>query len=377
MKKKILLLSFLMILILYHISFAAEKTVKSAEIYRISVENRQNGIVAVSRDGGNSWEAVGKVLYPCQKVNRDGYTASKWASVGAVAATAVNAIHIRTGTNTEEGKGVVFSIIPADMLNPPEYYNSFLSPDSSIYTNIPAGTSIFGGDFAPIVGNPVSYIDEFKEIKEITEGYVPNIGQTIIISVIRPVSYPRAIIFENKFGGKIRIDYGGDEESVIGEVLKPVQGIGRFQGTQFADVGRIRANHTGVIDVSTSPMGRVGGFQIIPSRHGMSPEMLNARIMTQWMVIGPTSIFGKTLEGQPPLFSLYLQPRYKPMDLDSKTWSEDLLKRFLVEVKINDIGWQPMPRLWIDPDLRKQLPDWANTALKNVTHVRILFPVEN
>jgi hypothetical protein len=65
------------------------------------------------------------------------------------------------------------------------------------------------------------------------------------------------------------------------------------------------------------------------------------------------------------------------MDLSNKTWYKELQKRFLVDVKINGSDWQPMPRLWLDGDLRKQLPEWANSALKNVTHVRILFPVED
>jgi len=354
---------------------SAESPSEKAQLFRIAVENKRGGAVVVSRFPG-TWETVGRVLYPCQKVNEDAYTASKWAQAGAVAATAVNAIHIKTGVNPVNGKGVVFSLVPFDMTNPPEYYNSFLSPDSSIYTDIPAGERIFGGEWAPFVGNPVSYTEGSSEPERLPANYVPKLGHTIVISVERPQSYPRAIIFENKFGGRIYIDYTGSDQRVIGEVLKPVQGIGRFQGTQFSDSGRIRANHTGVIDVSTSPLGKVGGFQIIPSGHGMSSEMINARVLTQWMVIGPTSVFGRSLEGQPPFFSAYLRPRYKPMDLSSKQWYKDLQRRFLVDVKMNGSDWQPMPRLYLDGDLRKQLPDWASTALKNVTHVRILFPVE-
>lgn len=357
--------------------FAQESPIPFTEIYRIEVYNKAGGQIAVSQDNGDTWKRLGRVMYPCQKTNEDGYTASKWAKIGSVAASAINAIHIKTDTNAKNGRGVVFSLVPLEMQNPPGYYNSFLSPDSSIYTDIPAGQSIFGGGYSPFVGNPIEYIRGTEESKPIEAGYVPKLDDVLFIKVLRPSFYPESIIFENKFGGAVRIDFGGGNEIVVGEVLKPVQGVGRFSGTQFAGTGRIRANHTGVIDISTCGIGKTGGFQIIPSIHGMSPEMGKARTMTQWMVVGPTTISGEALEGQAPLFSYYLQPKYMPMDLDSPDLINDLLGRFIVDVKLSGSDqWQPMPSFWIDPDLNKPLPEWANTALKNVTHIRILFPVE-
>ncbi len=370
----------MLIFIMTASSFAYDKvSIPSVEQYIIRVQNIKNGQISVRKGERSSWEVLGLVIYPCKTVNRKGYTASKWAKPGAVAATAVNAIHIKTGDNVADDKGIVFSLVPKDMMNPPSYYNSFLSPDSSIYTNIKAGEGIFGGFFAPYIGNPVSYSkDNSSEAIQISGEYVPSIGDTIYIDVLRPLKYPKSIIFDNSFGGPIKIDYGGGEISTIGQVLKPVQGVGRFSGTQFSDLGRIRANHTGVIDISTSPIGLTGGFQIIPSKHGMSAEMGNARILTQWMVIGPLSVFSNDIEGLAPLFSSYLQPKYKAMDLDSETFVSDLLNRFVVDVKLKGSkDWQPMPVAYLDPDLNKKLPDWANSALKDITYVRILFPLEN
>ncbi|MEK7375960.1 MAG: hypothetical protein AABZ57_02160 [Candidatus Margulisiibacteriota bacterium] len=362
--------------VLGQVSFA-QPSDQSIELCRIAIYNDKGGQISVSKDKGVSWEAVGKVLYPCNKVNEEGYTASKWAKSGCVAATAVNAIHVKTGINTEEGKGIVFSVVPKEMASPPGYYNSFLSPDSSIYTDIQAGSAIFGGEFSPIVGNQAYYTGANKVKQPIEEGYIPSLGDVITIEVLRPADYPKEIIFENKFAGQVKIDYNGFDEKVIAEVLNPVDGIGRFQGGQFAATGRIRANHTGVIDISTSPFGKVGGFQIIPSGHGMSPEMQNARLLTQWMVVGPTSIKGSPLEGQSPLFSDFLRPVYRPLDPDSDRIAQDLLERFIVDVKYaGEDDWVPMPRIWLDPDLNKPLPSWANSALKNITHIRILFPVE-
>ncbi len=347
------------------------------EAYRIEILNAADGPIKVSTNEGRTWSTAGKVIYPCNLVNNKAYTASKWAETGAVAATAVNAIHIKAGYNRSVDKGVVFSLLPKEFVSPPENYNSFLSPNSSIYTDIKAGEGLFGGGYAPFVGDPV-FISTSSDpvLKRMADGYVPSVNDILTIKVMRPVRQPKAIVFENRFGGHIKVIYWNGDSMTIGEVLKPVQGIGRFTGTQFAPAGRIRANHTGVIDISTSGRGRTGGFQIIPANHGMSEEMVKARLMTQWMVVGPTSIFERSLEGARPLFSNYLQPSYRKMDLESETWTKDLLSRFLVDVKMKGSDkWVPMPAYSVDPDYSKDLPEWANSALQDVTHVRILFPV--
>ncbi len=346
-------------------------------IHTIVIENQPSGRILINKHGSSTWETAGKVVYACQKVNPKGYTASKWAKPSSVAACAVNAIHIKTGDNTFESKGVVFSLLPSEMANFPGAYNSFLSPDSSIYTDINAGTSVFGGPYSPYVGSPVYFKRGTKEFVPLPEDYIPEVGDMIMIKVLKPVVYPKSIIFENREGGNVRLVMSGDQEQVIGEVIKPVHGVGRFQGTVFASVGRIRANHTGVIDVSTSAMNRTGGFQVIPSGHALSPEMENALKLTQWMVVAPVPGYEEFLEGMPPLFSGYIRPVYSETDFDSDRWLNDLLGRFVADVRFKDgRGWEPMPEFEIDPDQGKQLPGWASGALENVTHIRILFPVE-
>ncbi len=349
------------------------------ERHRIVIENEPSGRIFAVKDNGTTWEAIGRVLYPCQKINPRGYTASKWAKPSAVAATAVNAIHIKTGDNTLEAKGMVFSLVPFEMVNPPGYYSSFLSPDSSIYTDIKAGTSIFGEEYSPFVGNPVYFQrGATAETVLLNEEFVPMAGDRIIIRVLEPFVPPKAVVFENREGGNVLLVMSGDQEQVIGEVLKPVHGVGRFQGTKYAGVGRIRANHTGVIDISTSPVNKTGGFQIIPSNHALSPEMGNASRLTQWMVVAPVPGQEEFLEGMPPLFSNYLRPVYSDVALESSGWLNDVLRRYIVDVKIRGSNsWQPMPEFDIDPDPKKALPAWTADAISDVTHIRIFFPVEH
>ncbi|MFH1683595.1 MAG: hypothetical protein ABIA67_01800 [Candidatus Margulisiibacteriota bacterium] len=342
------------------------------EVYRIKVENKVGGTIEVSEDKGQNWIPVGKVLYPTQKVSEYGYAAAKWIGAGRVAASAVNAIHVKVGAADE--KRSIFSILPKDFLKAPSKYRSFLSPDSSIYTDIPAGESIFGKGFAPFVGNVVMLSTAAQPVMSLPQDYVPKLGDTFYILVDRPIDYPREIVFENRFGGRISISYFTGEEKVIGEVLRPVTGVGRFEGSKFVDPGRIRANHGGVIDISVSPIGSLGGFQIVPALHGQ--DMGYVQEKTQWMVIGPKNVEDRSLEGMAPFFKFFIQPSYDPNGLDAKDWEESLLSRFLVEVRIKGKNeWYPMPVYSLYRGF--PLPGWADSALNKVTHFRILFPMRD
>jgi hypothetical protein len=361
-------------------SVAPENAPSMMEFYRIKIENKEGGSVAYSRDQGKSWNVIGKVLLPTDKLSNTGYTASRWVDDGHVAAVAVNAIHIKTDYNFTDDRGVIFSLLPKDSYQKPKEkakeYNSYMSPSSTIYINMKGGTGIFGGDFTPFVGNIVATADAYGDLYPLKRGYSPRVGDDIVIVVERPVRYPKEIVFENRFGGLITIKYNDGEERYVGQVLRPVEGVGRFIGTSLADVGRIRAAHAGVIDISTSPLGHIGGFQIIPAKHGMSKEMKTARTLTQWMVIGPMRALDPSYEGVAPFFKYYLQPKYGEVDIEENDWEERILQRFLVQVKYKEQKeWEPMPVYMFSSDMSKPLPKWAFSAMENISHIRILFPL--
>jgi len=332
------------------------------ESYRIFIENKADGRIMTASDKGKTWQTQGKVIIPVSKVNQNGYTASEWVGVGEVAATAVNAIHIKSGNPK-----TIFSILPREFLKPIKNYNSYIKQSSSIYTDVKINNSIFGGGYSPCVGNRV-LVNGF----EMGGSYVPKTGDTLTIIVEQPKKYPEAIVFENKFQGKVRLRYADGSSRVVAFVFRPVSGVGRFAGTRYLNAGRIRANHAGVIDISTSVAGRVGGFQIIPTSHAESKEMRSSRYMSQWMVVGPINLFGKSLEGVAPLFRYYLKPQYNENDIFAKDWEKKFLGHFLVEAKING-KWQPMPIFAMHPAV--DLPKEANIFLRNVEEIRILFPL--
>ena len=343
---------------------------------RIRVVNAYRGEISVSTSNGKTWFKVGQVLQPSAETNPQGYTASKWSRIGCVAATAVNAIHIKTGINVTGDYGVVFSLLPKDLLQAPRNYTSYLSPDASIYTNIMAGQSIFGGGYSPFVGNPIYLEQKDKSLIPIPINYKPAVADVILIKVLRPDPMPEEMIFENKFGGKITLKYYNKEPEIIGEVLRPVAGAGRFLGSQYTYPGRIRANHSGVLDIATAPKGLFGGFQIIPADHGMSSEMITARIKSQWMVVGPAKVGDSSFENRAPLYSYFFRPSYNKSDFKGDDWMQKTLRRYLVQIKYRDQEdgeWD-----FIKPvsyRLDKELPESAFKALDNIAEIRILFPI--
>lgn len=348
-----------------------ENNPKFEEIFRIGIINQPGGSIEVSTNSGKNWETIGKVIYPTVKTNTESYKAARWVADGKVAATSVNAIHLKTATASLDGSGIIFSLLPIEFLKAAKFRRSYLSPDSSIYTDIPAGEGIFGGSFSPFVGNSILLNRLAEPVQSLPSNYKPKIGDKLYIIVERPIDYPKAIVFENKFGGKISIEYFNGGERVIGQVLRPVVGVGRFEGSKYAGVGRIRANHAGVIDISTSRLGKVGGFQIVPAEHGSNLPYV--RTSTQWMVIGTD----EPLEGRAPFFKYFIRPVYGEGDLAADDWENKLLERFLVEVKLRGKDhWQPMPVIEFDDYyLTGDLPPWANDALKDVAQIKILFPL--
>ncbi|HOF88590.1 MAG TPA: hypothetical protein PLZ36_10870 [Armatimonadota bacterium] len=331
------------------------------EVCRLRIVNDTGGLITGSLDAGQSWEMLGSVVIPALHVTDHGYTAAQWAPDGAVAATAVNSIHLCSGHDGQ--KAFLFSLCPKELISEEgKKLQSFAAKSAGIYTDIPGGTAIFGGAWSPAVGSPLG-LERHGEVTPLPANYIPKKGDIYIIRVMMPLDTPRAIVFENRFSGIITEETWDGTSRPVGQVLKPVVGIGRFYGGQYAEAGALRANHSGVICISVSPRGQLGGFQILPKAHAMSAEMISARSLTQWMVIGPLDARAPSWEGVAPFYRDYLRPCWTPGS-----------EHYYVDIRVKDGPWQPIPPMGLLADQTKPLPDWAWNALAHVTHIRINFP---
>ncbi|MBI4865265.1 MAG: hypothetical protein HY815_34130 [Candidatus Riflebacteria bacterium] len=316
------------------------------ELHRIRLHNRMGGSVTVSRDGGGTWAVVGHVLRPdrgyVHEIKDKEFTAADWAPDSAVAATAVNAIHLKVGMGRH---ATVMTVQPREFIDKAvaEKVASYLAEDASIYTDIPAGTGIFGAEAAPFVGDPVELVVGDR-VTSLPAGYRPAVGDVLQIRVVRPAGTPSRIVFENRFGGSVMAIYP-DGQLRVAQVYRPVTGVGRFGGSQFAAVGDVRANHPGVICVSTSPVGQIGGFQIVPSTHASHRDLDYVRAKAVWLVVGPIGALQRDLEGSSPLFRGHLRPRASR-----------------VQVRVNGGPWQELGAA----------VGLQESALMAVTHVQIV-----
>ena len=307
-------------------------------VFTISITCAPGGSIMVERPGLPP-EIIGRVISTPDTTRWPSFTASAWGKQRTVVATAVNAIHILL--SVEEGRGRTISILPAETVAPAA------GSGASIITDMKAGHSLFGA-WAPAVGSTVTGTDD------------PTRGKIIKIFMI-PSENPYFIEIENRPGGRVTAWYERGPRQ-IARVIRPAAGSGRFEGTVFQGSGRIRANHPGVIDISTSPEGVVGGFQIMPLEHASSTEMQGAWKMTQWMIVASVSD-KKNLKGTEPLFSGGLVPGPGGGEYLWDLWST-YGRKPLVLVRIDGGNWRMIP----ETSGRK------DHALEGITHLRLYFP---
>ena len=330
-------------------AFAAED---GKPLFKITIPMETGASVTATEPSGAVHE-IGTVVALPVKTRWPSYTASAWGEPGAVCASAVNAVHLLV--SVEKGQGRTMSVIPVETIAPAA------GPGASIVLSTKAGYGMFGA-WAPSVGSKAEILSaKTKTSAPLGPDNLPQKGDTLTISVtVQPMPY--MVEIENRPGGRVT-EWTSGGCSVIGRVLHTLGGTGRFEGTMFQRTGAIRANHCGVIDVSTSPYGKIGGFQISPWDHALSSkEMQNAWNMTQWLFVGPadgSSKMGATF----PLFRHALTPGPAYGEKLWDVWST-YGRKSLVTVRLNGGEWQKMP----------ESAGRADNALASVTHIRIYYP---
>ncbi|MDR3331102.1 MAG: hypothetical protein LBT08_00595 [Synergistaceae bacterium] len=350
MRKKIsaLFLPFIAILLLFCAQEAPAG--EPRPLFETRIEFSVGGRVTSFLPDGRSFD-LGLVVKLPEKTRWPSYTASAWGTPGSITASAVNAVHILMGV--EDGKGRTMSVIPQETIAPAA------GAGAAIVLDAQAGTGFFGA-WAPPVGTKIFTETPDKPLSPLSER-LPEPGDVMIFRVTED-DMPYMVEIENRPGGRV-IAWSGSGVQIIARVIRPLAGVGRFEGTLFQDAGRIRANHSGVIDVSTCERGSIGGFQIIPWDHALnSKEMQGAWQLTQWLIIGPAdgvSMMG----GTHPLFSGGLVPGVSSNEQLWDVWST-YGRRPLVLARLNGGEWGKLPIA------RGKVDD----ALLNVTHLRIYFP---
>ena len=347
MKRAFFLLipAFIMVLPLCAAFAASER-----EIFEIHLPFERGAEVRAVLPDGRTW-TLGHVLELPERTRWPSYTASAWGTPGTVTASAVNAAHILIGV--EDGQGRTMSVLPRETIAPAA------GPGAAIVLDCRAGESFFGA-WAPPAGAEIT-VKSGSETHPLHEK-LPEEGDILIFKVSERDA-PYMVDFENRPGGRV-VAYSRSSADVIARVIRPLGGVGRFEGTLYQWGSRVRANHSGVIDVSTSDYGIIGGFQIIPWDHAISSaEMQGVWGATQWMVIGPTD-GASDMGGTEPLFAGGLVPGPSRGERLWDVWST-YGRRSLVTARLDGGEWTTLPAV----------SGLAPEALKSITHLRIYFPI--
>ena len=320
-------------------------------LFDVRIEFMEGGSVSSRLWDGREFD-LGRVVRLPEKTRWPSYTASAWGEPSSVAASAVNALHILIGV--ENGQGRTMSVIPRETIAPAAGAGASVVLDSA------AGTGLFGA-WAPPVGTRI-FVEASDGAERALSDGLPEPGETMIFRVFEDYM-PYMVEIENRPTGRV-IAWSRSGPNMIARVIRPLAGVGRFEGTLFQDAGRIRANHSGVIDVSTCERGKIGGFQIIPWDHALnSKEMQGSWQMTQWLIIGPPD--GKSMMGGThPLFSGGLVPGTSKSERLWDIWST-YGRKPLVMARLDGGEWGLLPK--------KSGRDDAGMA--SVTHIRIYFPI--
>lgn len=361
----------------------------TVELYRLRIVNRTYGAIQVSIDSGQSWRLIGRVLVPATSA-AEGYIAAGYAPQGTVAATAVHGHRIRVSApDPNLHAPLVISIDPreyADQSSLPDSYGGHRPGVSGIYTDIPAGTSIFR-DLAPITGNSVYLESQSGRLFALPPTFLPTGGgETLVIPVLAPRNPLVQVTFENRAGGKVEGTFADGTVRPITQVVMPVQGIGRFDGTSYTGVGRLNTAHTGVITVSTAPVDstaqpeglgkeRRGGFQIEPVWHNARTEEAGAPMVMALGTYGQPR--HRELEGQPPLF--------RDMVSLGETAAQHgtNLEASLADMSVDGGPWEPLPTatgsipdLFTGPGLTRywKANGLSRVSTKGVTSFRLRLP---
>jgi len=283
---------------------------------------------------------LGKVRVLPWKTKYPGFTASSYGDGGQIVASGANALHVLV--DVENGHGRTLSILPTST------FVATAGIGSSLYLEGVGGIGLWGA-FAPPVGSPVFIVNQIGAKIPLNDVSLLKYAQAIEIDVFPPVEDVEYLEIENRVGGRaFWHDSRGDH--LFGLVDRPVSGTGRFSGTLYQERSRVRANHPGVICVSTSPAGKIGGFQIVPRNHTFSPEMRKTQRMDQWLILrGPDF---EDLTGRFPFFFGALRPGDRSVPGD---------REGTVVCRVNGGAWEPLP----------EAEDVQPEALKDVTAIRI------
>lgn len=333
----------------------------ASELYRIRITNQREGLVELSANGGDFWEALGKVRKPALGVSVASSTITTVAP-GSIAGISRDRLLLRLADSGDTRRSL-------QVLADGDPGNS-----ASVLTDIPVSGPLFR-TLAPPIGSAVQ-LEKGGRLEPLPPGFAPRDGDRFVILVRRdedPV--PPVVTIENKENGAVTILGASGVPRLVGRVRQALKGIGRYAQTERAGLGCVLSWTPTAILVSTSAERRTvgagaeerGGFVIQPAEPSLRGTTHPAsQLLIEAIAPGPdlqkpsvSALFGLTAS------------------LSSSDPADARPTR--VEIKIDDGEWEACPDLkgTLDGEGFTRALQTAigpkRTLKSGITHVRILF----
>ncbi len=177
-------------------------SLQKAELYRLRIVNSADGEISVSRDGGGTWQQVGRVVTPALKIEKRGESCPvRGHCRETISSTAVNGIAIRTAYNEAQQTSTAFYLLPT-------------LPKSDRWARPPPAPSARGShpngyrgrlldvrrSMDAVQGEPGVPGDP-DGLQPLPSGYTPAKHDVLVICAQQPKNLPQSYVFENSFGG--------------------------------------------------------------------------------------------------------------------------------------------------------------------------------
>lgn len=378
--------------------------IPTARMFMILINNVENGKIEAIRAGKT--EYVGDVVVPAKNAERSSdllwayhYCRGQNGKYGCVVGTAVDTIDIRCGPDRMY-----------DPLKPHNWLASILSivpftkeeeaTAKDIVVSCPGGSDIFN-KWSPYVGSSVYAMDndEWIPISQYFSSPTRLAPKKILIDVRAPTQWYPYIEFENWVAGDtikgetmttdggVWVKQSDGERKQIAKVVQRVESTGMFPGSEYAEVGQVRMNTPGMIEISTNRWrGKIddptllGGFEIIAENDA---KFMHNDIGMSWfiggdkpyMIIAPMDAISADLTnkdytndkglvmsptiGLPPFFSGFIRPHFEFDNFETS------YRVFISE----DFGrtWRAVPEI-------NGVPGEGETSpLKHWTNIRLMM----
>ncbi len=338
-----------------------EFNTQTVRAFAILIDNSEDGAISIIKPGKIT--EIGAVVRPAFQAERAPdlfwayhYCGGQNGSKGAVVGAGVNTIDIRCGPNRSYDPqrpnnwlASVISVIP--------FTEEENATPNDIVVTCPGGSDIFN-KWSPFVGNPVYAMDgeEWISIDSYFTSPTRNAPRMILIDVRKPKLYLPYIEFENwirgdTIKGETMTDDGGvwilnqhGEKNKIARVLQRLESTGLFTGSEYAEVGQVRINTPGLLEISTNRWrGRIedpndrGGVEILADNDakylhynlgyqsiiGGKPYMIIGSLDSQPSDLAnpvytdDNGLLIKPTMGSPPFFNGFIRPHYEIDNFES------------------------------------------------------------